>query len=362
MKATPQGPSAPGPRTRSGHAIDYGGPCARCGERHAIDLTEGAAAAALDLLALLCRSERLPTPPGGPAGPLLAPRLAEDGGQMIGVLLARTPSGATLRLRAFSGAWDGQVQVPGWAPPLAFADGLPAWRREGEARLDALGAAIASERAATSDEGSRLSAALVANTQRDARRLAELRTAHRRARAERRAQREALSEANPGPETEASIRQQRALDAVSRVERRQLRELRQHQQREALRLEAALASLTAAETELVEARRALSRQLMSRIHGAYRIPDRNGALHPLSRAFGRPDAMPSGVGDCCAPKLIGWASRLGYTPIGLAEFWFGSPPPAGGRRHGELYGACARACQPLLGFMLCPMPDSSRRE
>ena len=337
-------------------AIDYGGTCARCGERHAVGLTEATAEAAQELLQLLSRSDRLPTAAGSPPGPPMAPRMAKGSGQMIGVLLARRPDATTLRLHAFSGAWDGQAQLPGWAPPLAFPGGLPTWRRAGAARLDALGAVIAAERVASAPERARLEAAIAERERVFTEELAELRVAQRLARAERATQRRALSASEFRSVADRSAGTHLALDAASRLERRRLRELRRRHRCELVALQELLERLQATETGLRDARRALSRQLMARIHAAYRIPDRSGALHPLTQAFLRPEAMPSGVGDCCAPKLLAWASRRGYEPLGLAEFWFGDPPPAGGRQHGAFYGACARACQPLLGFMLCPKP------
>ncbi len=53
----------------------------------------------------------------------------------------------------------------------------------------------------------------------------------------------------------------------------------------------------------------------------------------------------------------------------MAEFWWGPPPPNGGRISGEFYGACAERCQPIMGFLLSglaspqskpAMPESPR--
>ena len=64
-------------------------------------------------------------------------------------------------------------------------------------------------------------------------------------------------------------------------------------------------------------------------------------------------AMPTGTGECCAPKLLHHAATHGLTPLGLAEFYVGRTNRSGTRRHGEFYAPCAEKCAPILGFLLC---------
>lgn len=92
----------------------------------------------------------------------------------------------------------------------------------------------------------------------------------------------------------------------------------------------------------------------------------------------RPKFAPTGVGDCCSPKLLHAAALSGFVPLCLLEFWYGSPPstntPQGDaaqkrqrergsarkrapliglqRRHGAVYGPCPK-CLAILGTMLC---------
>ncbi len=70
--------------------------------------------------------------------------------------------------------------------------------------------------------------------------------------------------------------------------------------------------------------------------------------------------IPSGAGECCAPKLLHAAYSEGLQPIAMAEFWCG-PSSADGLRHtGEFYPACQRKCRPILQHMmhgLNVMPD-----
>ena len=61
---------------------------------------------------------------------------------------------------------------------------------------------------------------------------------------------------------------------------------------------------------------------------------------------------PSGAGDCAAPKLLQYAFENNYTPIALAEFWWGKSPKLEVRQHKKYYPACKAKCHPILSFML----------
>lgn len=104
---------------------------------------------------------------------------------------------------------------------------------------------------------------------------------------------------------------------------------------------------------LVRRRRALSRDLMRKIHDLYRLINFRGEHCLLIDAFQGDSLPPSGTGDCCAVKLLHHAAKQGLRPLGLVEFYWGRPNASGGRVHGGLYPACAARCRPVLGFMLC---------
>lgn len=61
---------------------------------------------------------------------------------------------------------------------------------------------------------------------------------------------------------------------------------------------------------------------------------------------------PAGTGDCCAPKLLQYAYRLGLKPRCMAEFWWGAPTKTELRRHLNFYPACRGKCKPVLTWML----------
>jgi len=100
-------------------------------------------------------------------------------------------------------------------------------------------------------------------------------------------------------------------------------------------------------------RKQLSRSLMKDLHGLYELQNFRGETAPLTAFFGDTNGVPTGAGDCCAPKLLNHAVRKGLRPLSLAEFYWGAANRSGTREHGHFYGSCAGKCQPILGFMLC---------
>ena len=105
-------------------------------------------------------------------------------------------------------------------------------------------------------------------------------------------------------------------------------------------------------------RRELSRRLMEDIHGLYRLQNFRGRIATLAEVVGPAASLPTGIGDCCAPKLLNQAAVLGLRPVSMAEFYFGRSTPSGSRNHGVFYEPCQDKCRPLLGFLLCGASSS----
>jgi len=105
--------------------------------------------------------------------------------------------------------------------------------------------------------------------------------------------------------------------------------------------------------ELVKKRKSISQALMKDIHGLYMLPNFRGEVKSLPDAVYGDGGLPSGIGDCCAPKLLGYAARHSLTPLGLAEFYFGKENKSKTKRHGAMYASCKDKCGRILGFMLC---------
>ncbi len=100
-------------------------------------------------------------------------------------------------------------------------------------------------------------------------------------------------------------------------------------------------------------RRMRSQTLMKKIHDLYVLRNFKGEQQPLSAFFQKTKGIPTGAGDCCAPKLIQHAINHNLTPLGIAEFFFGHPNKSNTRQHGHFYSSCTSNCAPILGFMLC---------
>ncbi|MCP3102894.1 pseudouridine synthase [Myxococcus sp. K15C18031901] len=161
-------------------------------------------------------------------------------------------------------------------------------------------------------------------------------------------------EADPSREDDARQRLAAALhslDQESRGDKAERRRLDAAHADERQRIHPRLARLERRLRALERLRHAVSRALMRRIHDTYEVPNARGARRLLRTLF-TPGEPPSGAADCAAPKLLAHAYALGLRPVALAEFWWGAPPPAGGRVSGAFYPACRDKCGPLLPFML----------
>lgn len=103
-------------------------------------------------------------------------------------------------------------------------------------------------------------------------------------------------------------------------------------------------------------RRKMSQALMQDLFNLYRLSNFAGETRSLAEVFpGK--GIPTGTGECCAPKLLGCAVRNGWVPLGIAEFYWGRENRSGTRQHGVFYPACEEKCRPILGFMLCGLDD-----
>lgn len=106
-------------------------------------------------------------------------------------------------------------------------------------------------------------------------------------------------------------------------------------------------------------RRDLSRTLMKDIHKLYRVTNFKGETRPLTEIFHGSDKIPTGTGDCCAPKLLNFAALNGLTPTGICEFFYGRKTKSGSHSHGQFSSSCKEKCAPILGFMLCGLDGNS---
>lgn len=275
------------------------------------------------------------------AGGLMA-QLAQEPiceGKMYGVLLVQTPAGLGV-LKAFSGLMQGQATRPGWVPPIPGRDRIALQEATTLDQLNAIkNRLLALQHLPERETYAHLAADF-------AQRRAVLNDLHRQRRQQRATQRQALNDTLHGEELATALA---ALDQASRGDKAEVRSLKQAQTEALAPLTAQIAAADAEMQRLKRDRKALSQQLQAAMHAVYTLTNFAGeslALQDLRAAGG----LPTGTGDCCAPKLLHYAAQHRWQPVALAEFWWG--PAQGDKQPGKFYGACEERCQPILGFLL----------
>lgn len=118
-----------------------------------------------------------------------------------------------------------------------------------------------------------------------------------------------------------------------------------------------LEKLDPSRKDLVKERKSISQELMKNLFKLYIFTNFRGETVPIEEAFYREKGIPTGTGDCCAPKLLNYAALNNLKPLGISEFYFGLETRSGTRKHGEFYTSCEIKCEPILGFMLCGLEE-----
>ena len=261
-------------------------------------------------------------------------------GKMYGVLLVETVGGEKMVLKAFSGLLNGSSTVSGWVMPIPGRD------------------RVAFEEARTLVELESMKQELIALKQLPQRpeyerllrefelELQALGDRHRNCQQQRDEKRQLLSKTLVGETLEIALEQLNQESRLLGIERRQFKRNRDETLQPLKQLiEAADAGIR----ELKQKRKELSRELQTQMHEAYTLVNFLGKSRSLQQLMPS-GAIPTGTGDCCAPKLLHCAALNNLKPLGMAEFWWG--PSSGDKIQGEFYGACADRCQPLMGFLL----------
>ncbi len=278
--------------------------------------------------------------------PDLSRELAAEG-KMFGILLVESSDGQQGVLKAFSGLLSSQQERPGWVPPIPGREKVI----EEETRtLEAL-EVIKQQLMALQHQPERHE--LAGLTRQFEQQWQEMGDRHRQHKHHRQQQRQCLqADWEAGNLTPEEFTQAIAiLDDESRrdgIERRNFKRQRD------TRLQPLRQVVDAGDRhirQLKAKRKELSRTLQAQLHHAYRVINFQGVSANLP-ALMPGGTMPTGTGDCCAPKLLHYAATHHLIPLAMAEFWWGAPSSQGDKQPGSFYGACAERCQPLMGFLL----------
>ena len=263
-------------------------------------------------------------------------------GKMYGVLLAKSPMGERLVLKAFSGLLNGQSDLKGWVPPIAGREKVAI---EESITLSKL-ATIKQELIELSEIPERLQYKSL--SQEYEAQFQALSDRHQVSKQARHATRLQLLASLTGKELEIALKN---LDRESQQEKMERRDFKRDRDHVLFPLKEIIRVADSKMLILKQQRRELSRTLQAQLHNAYVLTNFAGETRSL-RELITEGAMPTGIGDCCAPKLLHYAATHNFIPLAMAEFWWGNPSPDGYKIQGEFYGACVERCQPLMGFLL----------
>jgi tRNA pseudouridine32 synthase / 23S rRNA pseudouridine746 synthase len=308
----------------------YTGYCPHSGEQLKLPRTEIAEQIARNLMAELAQDDRYTRE-----------------GKMYGVLLVEKNPGEYYSIKAFSGLLNSEAVVAGWVPRIPGRDRVATQEAATIANLAAMKQALIDLDRSTERAQYRSIAAEYVDQ------IKQLSIEHRQRKLDRQQQRELAEASLSGVELTAILNQLITQSCQDGRERDRLR-----QERDAI-LQPLQRILDQADNqirELKQQRKIISRQLQEQMHQAYRLMNFLGTSSSLRELM--PGGIPTGTGDCCAPKLLHYSASQGLRPISMAEFWWGMGDEERGRGgeikkyQGEFYGACVERCQPLMGFML----------
>lgn len=258
-------------------------------------------------------------------------------GKMYGVLLGENKSRQQQVIKAFSGLLNGNSTVEGWVPPIPGRDRLFI---EESLTLTKL-ASLKQELIALQDIPAQQQYDLLAKEFEKT--SHELTLLHNGRKQDRQQQRQRFD-----LEALEQLNEQSRLDGIER-------KLFKRERDAALKpLKAQLEIFFARKLELKQQRKALSGQLQAQLHENLWLTNFAGESLPLTDLI--PGGIPTGTGECCAPKLLHYAASIGLKPLAIAEFWWGSS--SADKVQGQFYGACEERCQPLMGFLLSGLPSA----
>ncbi|MBF2058044.1 MAG: RluA family pseudouridine synthase [Cyanobacterium sp. T60_A2020_053] len=262
--------------------------------------------------------------------------------KMYGVLLVENLQGEKGIIKAFSGLWQGNEHLQGWATQIPGRNKLILAEKYTLEKLDTIKQEIISlQTLAVRNEYQELVTAFEHKWQ-------NIKTLHRQNKQQRNQQREFFKHSLKGADLQVKLAQLEQESRQDDWQQRKFKRLRQDT------LQPLLDAVTGADNKiqaLKKERKNLSRQLQLQMEGAYSLTNFAGETLTLSEVVNK-SFIPTGTGDCSAPKLLHYSATNGLKPLAMAEFWWGKTSPNGEKKSGEFYPACMERCQPIMGFLL----------
>lgn len=270
-------------------------------------------------------------------------------GKMFGVLLVRRDDGDVGVLKAFSGLWRGQATWNGWAPMIPGREQVALAEKQTlqlleERKQEIIRLWEIPERDRFPEMQAQYDAERVTMKQR----LKERKQ-------QRKLQREEAQCSLSGDELQETLDR---LNRESQQDGLERRDWKRQWDKVLTPLREAVEQADEAIRRIKKDRRAISQKLQAQMHEVYRLTNFAGESHSLRELLPE-TGIPTGTGECCAPKLLHLAAKLHTTPLAMAEFWYGPGLQDGSKEHGQFYGACVERCQPIMGFLLSGLEGSS---
>lgn len=277
---------------------------------------------------------------------------AEEGaiGKMFGVLVVQDAEGKLAYLSAFSGKLANSNDHPRFVPPVFDMLEEDSFFLKKVEVINTINARVKEMTAAPVYRQLILDhEQLSANA---AQEITALKEQLKTNKADRKAQRDALKGLPGYALAEAALIKQSLHD------KRTLKVLTDKWQDSLAETQVKLNQLEADIDALKNERKERSAALQQELFDQYIFLNKDGKGKSVGEIFadtplGKP---PSAAGECAAPKLLQYAFTHGYTPITMAEFWWGSSPKSDIRKHQHFYPACTGKCKPILAHMLEGIP------
>jgi hypothetical protein len=96
--------------------------------------------------------------------------------------------------------------------------------------------------------------------------------------------------------------------------------------------------------DAVAERKKVSHRVLQKIEDLYEVVNFRKETRALGDLFSAEKGIPTGTGDCCAPKLLNHAAKNNLVPLSMAEFFWGRESASGKREEGAFYESCTDKC------------------
>lgn len=264
-------------------------------------------------------------------------------GKMFGVLVVRTQEGEIGYLAAFSGILAGKNVHPFFVPPVYDMLQPQGFFKIEEGQISQINADI--KQLEEDEEYQNL--------------LLQLSTLEQTAQNTLNATRQQMKVAKEKREerrntANLTLEEEAELIRESQFQKAEYKRIERSWKEKISSLQTLITTHNATIQQLKTERKTRSATLQQQLFEQFKMLNRRREIKTLCEIFEQTSQKtpPAGAGECAAPKLLQTAYLNGWSPIAMAEFWWGASPKTEIRHHGHYYPACKGKCEPILNHML----------